>query len=109
MLALDIAWLTHIPAGMQIPKQGERRDRELQPTLARHGYRLKDMTEQFDAWICPDVYLINRIRRMLGNVLDEVGFSPKDRVRLTIEDDLITLTHERSGLPASSGSRSAQN
>ncbi|MFM9432986.1 hypothetical protein ACFDR9_000015 [Janthinobacterium sp. CG_23.3] len=81
----------------------------LEPTLARHGYRLKDMTEQFDAWICPDVYLINRIRRMLGNVLDEVGFSPKDRVRLTIEDDLITLTHERSGLPASSGSRSAQN
>jgi hypothetical protein len=46
------------------------------------------------AWICPDVYLTDHIQRTLGSVLVEAGFSPKDRVRLTIDDDLITLAHE---------------
>lgn len=55
------------------------------------------------AWICPDVYLLDRVRRTLGSVLEEAGLSNKDRVRLTIEDDLITLVHERLELPVPSG------
>ncbi len=55
------------------------------------------------AWICPDVYLLDRIQRTLGSVLEEAGFGPQDRVRLTIEDDLITLAHERPRLRAPPG------
>lgn len=36
---------------------------DLEPTLARHGYRLKDMTEQFDAKAA-------EIRAMFSNQLE---------------------------------------
>jgi hypothetical protein len=36
---------------------------DLEPTLARHGYRLKDMTEQFDAKAA-------EIRAMFNNLLE---------------------------------------
>ena len=44
------------------------------------------------------MHLLDRIRRTLGSVLEEAGFINKDRVRLTIDDDFITLSHESTGL-----------
>lgn len=94
----------HIPVGGtgSLPLQlGARVPVRLR--IGEHEVRAGLRTTQTNkyAWICPDVYLLNRIQRTLGSVLEEAGFSPKDRVRLTIEDDLITLAHEHAGEPQS--------